>query len=87
MKAIEIMVLYGKNKTFVDRSWVAENAVENFKAYWENNIHNVRNWKKEITFKIDEYDPCEIAGENDEPMGTIYGFTKNGFRVINITLK
>lgn len=83
MKAVDMMVLYGKNEAYVAHTWVMENAVEDFKAYWENQIHNVRNWKKEVIFRTFEANTCEVAGEDDKAMGTIFGFTKNGFRTIN----
>ena len=80
MKAVEMKVWYGKNQRFVASHWVMENAIEEYKKTQEEMIRRW-GWKKEITFKIYN-NTCEVAEENDKPMGHIFGYTKNGFETI-----
>lgn len=81
MKAVWMIVMYGKNQRFEASNWVMENAIEEYKKYREEMMRGW-GWKKEITFKVYKDNYCEVVGENDKPMGEIFGFTKNGFETI-----
>jgi hypothetical protein len=79
MKAIEIRVDYGKAHKFIVSNWVAENAVEEFKAMWTNKIRNW-GWDKDITFEI-RRNTCEI---DKKGKGEIWGYTINGYSTMKV---
>ena len=79
MKIIEIRVEYGKGGAFVDKNWVTENAVEQFKAMWVERIRE-RGWKKEVNFRVRQ-NTC-IFDENGK--GEIYGYTVDGFKDVRV---
>lgn len=76
MKAVRIRVEYGKNGKYVNCNWVAENAIEEYKAHWIKRIRE-RGWTKDINFRENTGGYCEI---DDNGTGLIAAFTLEGLR-------
>ncbi len=77
MKYYSVRVEYGKNRRFVAREWVAENAMGQFVVEW---ISTVRGWgwTKEINFRQNEN--FFTAGTT----GNILAYTAEGRHLVKV---
>ena len=75
MKVYRIRVEYGKNQKYMACDWVVENAVEQYKTMWTEDIRN-KGWHKEINFRTYDYPTCETKED-----GTCYilAYTTRGY--------
>ena len=65
---------YGANSRSIGVTWVAENAIEQFKNETINHIKNVMHWKDSINF-----DTGLTLDEHHIPIGGLQVYTLNGY--------
>lgn len=76
MKALLVRIGYGKKSFYIGTDWVIENALENYKKRWTEEIRKW-GWKKDIEFKIQNYTNIDKNGT-----GEILAYTINDFKEI-----